>query len=88
DLSPAQTITSNPGNERITHGNPNLQPFRASQAEAGLEWYYDRDSLLSATFFYKSIDSFITRGVTPQQVDQVTFIVDQPINGKGATVKG
>ncbi|MDO7161203.1 hypothetical protein Q5N85_19960, partial [Acinetobacter baumannii] len=24
----------------------------------------------------------------PQQVDQVTFIVDQPINGKGATVKG
>ena len=88
DLSPAQTITSNPGNERITRGNPNLQPFRASQAEAGLEWYYDVDSLVSATFFYKSIDSFITRGVTSQPVDQVTFIVDQPVNGKGATVKG
>jgi len=88
DLSPAQTITSNPGNERISRGNPNLQPFRASQAEAGLEWYYNRDSLLSATFFYKSIDSFITRGTTPQTVDQVTFIIDQPVNGKGATVKG
>ena len=88
DLSPAQSITSNPGNERITRGNPNLLPFRASQAEAGLEWYYDRDSLLSATLFYKSIDSFITRGVTTQQVDQVTFIIDQPVNGKGATVKG
>ena len=88
DLSPAQSITSNPGNERISRGNPNLQPFRASQAEAGLEWYYNPDSLLSATFFYKSIDSFITRGTTPQKVDQVTFIIDQPINGKGATVKG
>ena len=88
DLSPAQSITSNPGNERITRGNPNLLPFRASQAEAGLEWYHDRDSLLSATLFYKSIDSFITRGVTTQQVDQVTFIIDQPVNGKGATVKG
>ena len=88
DLSPAQSITSNPGNERITRGNPNLLPFRASQAEAGLEWYYDRDSLLSATLFYKSIDSFITRGVTTQKVDQVTFIIDQPVNGKGATVKG
>ena len=41
DLSPAQSITSNPGNERITRGNPNLRPFRASQAEAGLEWYYN-----------------------------------------------
>ncbi|WP_084583221.1 TonB-dependent receptor [Sphingomonas azotifigens] len=88
DLSPAQSITSNPGNERISRGNPNLAPFRASQAEAGLEWYYNADSLLSATFFYKQIDSFITRGVSPLQVDQVTFILDQPINGKGATVKG
>ncbi|WP_255586599.1 TonB-dependent receptor [Hephaestia mangrovi] len=88
DLSPAQSISSNPGNERITHGNPDLLPFRASQAEAGLEWYYNPDSLLSATFFYKSIDSFITRGVSTQKVDQVTFIVDQPVNGKGADVKG
>lgn len=88
DLSPAQSISSNPGNERISRGNPNLQPFRATQAEAGLEWYYNPDSLVSATFFYKSIDSFITRGVSTQAVDQVTFIVDQPVNGKGATVKG
>jgi TonB-dependent receptor len=88
DLSSAQSISSNPGNERITRGNPNLLPFRASQVEGGLEWYYDRDSLLSATLFYKSIDSFITRGVTTQKVDQVTFIIDQPVNGKGATVKG
>jgi len=88
DLSSAQSITSNPGNERISRGNPNLLPFRASQAELGLEWYYNPDSLLSATFFYKSIDSFITRGVSTQKVDQVTFIIDEPVNGKGATVKG
>jgi TonB-dependent receptor len=88
DLSPAQNITSNPGNERISRGNPNLLPFRASQAETGLEWYFNPDSLLSATLFYKSIDSFITRGVSTQKVDQVTFIIDEPVNGKGATVKG
>jgi iron complex outermembrane receptor protein len=88
DLSPAQSITSNPGNERIQRGNPNLLPFRASQIEAGLEWYYDDLSILSGTFFYKSIDSFITRGVSQQKVDQVTFIIDEPVNGKGATVNG
>src|SRR3954469_17489483 len=88
DLSPAQSITSNPGNERISRGNPDLLPFRASQIDAGLEWYYDDLSLLSGTFFYKSIDSFITRGVSRQQVDQVSFIIDEPVNGKGASVKG
>jgi iron complex outermembrane receptor protein len=88
DLSPAQSITSNPGNERISRGNPDLLPFRASQIEAGLEWYYDEASLLSGTFFYKSIDSFITRGVSTEQVDQVSFIIDEPVNGKGASVNG
>src|SRR5436305_10069159 len=88
DLSPAQSITSNPGNERITRGNPDLQPFRASQFELGLESYFNRDSIAAATVFYKSIDSFITRGVSTQLVDQVSFIVDQPVNGKGASVQG
>jgi TonB-dependent receptor len=88
DLSPAQSITSNPGNERISRGNPDLLPFRASQIEAGLEWYYDDFSLLSGTLFYKSIDSFITRGVSREQVDQVSFIIDEPVNGKGASVNG
>ena len=88
DLSPAQSITSNPGNERITRGNPDLLPFRASQFEVGLESYFNRDSIASATAFYKAIDSFITRGVSTQLVDQVSFIVDQPVNGKGASVQG
>ena len=39
-------------------------------------------------YFYKSIDSFITRGVSTQLVDQVSFILDQPVNGKGASVQG
>ncbi|HEX2584113.1 MAG TPA: TonB-dependent receptor, partial [Steroidobacteraceae bacterium] len=88
DLSPAQAITSNPGNERISRGNPDLSPFRASQFEFGLESYFNADSLASATLFYKSIDSFITRGVSSLQVDQVKFILDQPVNGKGASVQG
>jgi TonB-dependent receptor len=88
DLSPAQSILTNPGNEQITRGNPNLNPFRASQVETGLEWYFDKTSLLSLALFYKSIDSFVAQTTTPQQVDQVTFQVTEPTNGKGAAVKG
>jgi TonB-dependent receptor len=88
DLSPAQSITSNPGQETITRGNPDLKPFRASQAEFGLEWYVDRFTLFSVAVFYKNIDSFVTSATTPQKVDEVTFQVTQPTNGEGATVKG
>ncbi len=88
DLSPAQSIQTNPGNETIRRGNPDLKPFRASQAEFGLEWYFQKLGLLSATAFYKSIDSFVALQTTPQRVDQVTFQVTQPTNGLGATVKG
>jgi len=88
DLSPAQSIQTNPGNETIRSGNPDLLPFRASQAELGLEWYFQRLGLLSLTGFYKDIDSFVALQTTPQRVDQVVFQVTQPANGQGATVKG
>ncbi|MEG3181146.1 TonB-dependent receptor [Sphingomonas sp. LT1P40] len=88
DLSPRQTIQTNPGNETIRRGNPDLQPFRASQVELGAEWYFADASLLSAAAFYKKIDSFVTLVTTRQLVDQVTFSVTVPGNGDGATVKG
>ncbi|HTM82971.1 TonB-dependent receptor [Asticcacaulis sp.] len=88
DLSPKLSIQTNPGNETIKRGNPDLQPFRASQIEGGLEWYFDRTSLLSFNAFYKNIDSFVTLGNTTEVVGPVTFAVSMPINGKGAVVKG
>jgi TonB-dependent receptor len=88
DLSPRQSIQTNPGNETIRRGNPDLQPFRAKQVEFGAEWYFTQDSLLSGAVFYKDIESFVTLITTPQVVDQVTFQVTVPGNGKGATVKG
>lgn len=88
DLSPRQSIQTNPGNETIRRGNPDLDPFRATQVEAGAEWYFDDNSLLSFAAFYKNIDSFVTLVTTPQQVDQVVFQVTVPDNGDGATVHG
>ncbi len=88
DLSPRQTIQTNPGNETIRRGNPDLQPFRAKQAELGVEWYFAPNSLLNGAVFYKDIESFVTLVTTAQIVDQVSFQVTVPGNGNGATVKG
>jgi iron complex outermembrane receptor protein len=46
-------------------GNPDLDPFRANQADVSLEWYHGsgargNDAILSFAGFYKDILSFIT----------------------------
>src|SRR3546814_3766397 len=86
DLSPRQSIQTNPGNETIKRGNPDLQPFRAWQAEIGAEWYFESDWLLNVAAFYKKIDSFVTQITTPQTVDEITFQVTVPGNGDGVMV--
>ncbi|MDC7810411.1 TonB-dependent receptor [Sphingomonas koreensis] len=88
DLSPRMSIQTNPGNETIRRGNPDLQPFRADQVELGAEWYFARDSLINVAAFYKKIGSFVTTVTTDEIVDQIKFRVTVPANGKGATVKG
>lgn len=88
DLSPRQSIQTNPGNESIKRGNPDLKPFRATQFEAGVEWYFAPTSLLSFAAFYKNLDSFVSTSTTTERVDEVDFSVTVPSNGDGATIKG
>ncbi len=40
-------------------GNPNLNPYRATQYDASVEWYFAKQSLLSVDFFYKDISTYI-----------------------------
>ena len=75
-------------------GNPLLKPTRAWEYNAGLEWYYGKQSLLSATFFYLDIDSYITEAsfkafyTTLQHPQGATFTITGPVNGPGGTNKG
>jgi TonB-dependent receptor len=74
-------------------GNPLLEPFRAKQLDATVEWYFDRDSALTISGFYKKLDTYIVQQVTPLFVPQPegppqegTF--RQPVNGSGGDIKG
>ncbi|MGL5392175.1 MAG: TonB-dependent receptor domain-containing protein, partial [Shewanella sp.] len=86
----------NPGNEVLDKGNIGLKPFKANQAELGLEWYFSQDSLLAANYFIKDIRSFIT---TEQRLDQSIGIIDKDTgkdnwtvsskkNGSGGYIQG
>jgi iron complex outermembrane recepter protein len=59
--APPQGATPGSG----TGGNPDLKPIRSTNLDAGLEWYFDKRSLLSATAFYMDLRNYIGYGTKP-----------------------
>ncbi|AZS22408.1 MULTISPECIES: TonB-dependent receptor [unclassified Caulobacter] len=75
-------------------GNPNLDPWRASNFDGAIEYYFGRASMLNISAFKLKIDSFVTGGTTtgrfPDQdgVIRRTVNVSLPVQGDGGSVKG
>ena len=76
-------------------GNPMLEPFRAKQLDASIEYYFDRDSALTLAAFLKKLDTYIVPQITPITVPNptpggpnLTGTFRQPVNGEGGTIKG
>lgn len=86
----------NPGNETWTVGNVGLKPMKSSQADIGLEYYYGKGNLVSATYFTKDISNFVVAQVTPNQkvglVDPNSGVdnwaLQSYINAGGGTIRG
>jgi TonB-dependent receptor len=76
----------------LVTGNPGLDPFRSTNLDASLEYYFGSDGLLSLAVFYKDIESFISTRVPTG----ATFITDDgdevtvvgPANGQGGKLQG
>jgi len=75
-------------------GNPNLDPFRASQVDLAWEHYFGKQGLISAGFFYKTVDSFIVANTFPITVKDQSVAgasvgtFTSVVNGDGGTIKG
>jgi iron complex outermembrane receptor protein len=90
DLSPPATAG---GVGSGSGGNPDLKPIRSTNFDAGLEWYFAKRSLLSATFFYMDLRNYIGFGSETKsyltfssQVPngaQVPYLLTVPVNAKG-----
>ena len=80
------------GQDACKAGNPSLKPYRATQWEANLAWYANRDTLVSLGYYKKSESSFVIGGVTRNDVDLfgdgILYTVNQPVNGFGALLDG
>jgi TonB-dependent receptor len=77
-------------------GNPQLDPWRATNFDASLEWYIGRASLLSVAGFYIQVESFIQSGSVLRTdlpdndgvVRNRTVSIGTPIQGGGGILKG
>lgn len=70
----------NPTNLTFDQGNPGLKPFMADQADLSVEWYVNRETLLSAAFFYKDVSGLIVDETTSEDIDGATYQVTRPVN--------
>lgn len=98
-LSPGGTVA--PTGLTANLGNPDLDPFLATQYDASFEWYFAEEALAAATFFYKDVDSFIVNVTSEstinagtqindagEDVSNAIYTVTRPVNGEGASVDG
>ena len=67
DIAPR--VSLNPGALTGQSGNPNIDPYRASQWDVSLEWYPDDDTIFALAWYYKDIKSFITDSPVTQNFD-------------------
>ena len=74
-------------------GNPNLKPIRSNNLDAGLEWYFAKSSLLSATLFYMDLKNYVGYGSETKSYityssqfpngTLVPYLLTQPVNAQG-----
>lgn len=69
-------------------GNPSLDPYRATQFDASIEWYFQEGGLTSAAIFNKDVASFIEFKRELERHEGILMSIDRPINGNGGSVRG
>ncbi len=74
-------------------GNPDLKPVVSTNVDAGLEWYFAKRSLLSATAFYMDLKNYIAYSTKPLNElsfssqfptgANLNYLLSVPINADG-----
>jgi iron complex outermembrane receptor protein len=87
NLSSNITIDATTGS--ASAGNPNLAPIKANQFEFGSEWYFSDASLLSGTYFWQSLDTFVFNKTDTETINGQDLVVTRPFNSDhGAKIQG
>ena len=69
-------------------GNPYLKARTADQTDISLEWYFNDNSYVAGSLFYKKTDGFLQKSTVKQTYDDIEFDITTHINGGEGTIKG
>jgi iron complex outermembrane receptor protein len=84
------SISLLPAQGAASGGNPDLEPTKASQFDASLEWYFAPGSALTADVFYKKLTDFILQETAQNAftISGVTYNLTGAIDGGDGSIKG
>ncbi|MCP4988701.1 MAG: TonB-dependent receptor [Colwellia sp.] len=77
----ANADSTQPGTMVATTGNAALNPFKAFQADIGIEWYFSDDAMASIAYFVKDVSSFIAHADLEKQ--QIGIDIPHYVNTPG-----
>ncbi|PPU77393.1 TonB-dependent receptor [Xanthomonas cucurbitae] len=86
DVSPRVSI--NRGDNAVSIGNPQLNPYRSTNLDLSVEKYIGSTGVVSLGVFDKSIDDYIVQTLTTTDAQFPGLQVTRAINGDTAKVRG
>lgn len=90
-LSPSLTLipnTVNPSLNQGRAGNPQLKPIRSNNLDLAVEKYFNSNTSVYITGFFKQVDGFVTTVSNPEVHNGLTYQVSRPQNGATADIQG
>ncbi|PPU78168.1 MULTISPECIES: TonB-dependent receptor [Xanthomonas] len=69
-------------------GNPQLDPFRATQLDVSYEWYFHKEALAALAVYRKEVDSSIGYRTDREVINGLDYLVSAPFNGGGGHING
>jgi TonB-dependent receptor len=84
DLAPG--IRLNHSENTARSGNPELEPFRATQFLAEMTWVPERGRRLTGSVIYRDVASYFALGEESVEIDDETYRLTRPINGQQGSI--
>ncbi|WP_166109195.1 TonB-dependent receptor [Pseudoalteromonas sp. Z9A5] len=80
NLAGGRSLTGSPkpGSRTGSQGNTNLLPFKSTNLDLSLEYYYAEGSYASIGYFKKDVDNFIQTNITQTTIDGLHDILNGP----------
>ncbi|MBB4131964.1 TonB-dependent receptor [Xanthomonas sp. 3075] len=85
-IAPSATI--NTGDNEVTLGNPQLDPYESTNLDLAFEKYIGQNGIVSLGLFGKSIDGYIVNTTVNNNAEFAGYDVTTAINGDKAKVYG